>query len=95
MAVILKISRDFYNKSIRQLQLVQDAAASVVTRSEILLLVHKSPNLSGQSYLSDVLTQYEPCRRLGSGGSGLQAVPRVKIGTNYHKSQTTDNVYLF
>ncbi len=46
----------------------------------MLLLVHKSLNRVGPTYLSDLLTQYEPCRPLQSAGSGLLTVPRIKTG---------------
>ncbi|KAK0150927.1 hypothetical protein N1851_007965 [Merluccius polli] len=79
-------------KSIKQLQLIQNAAARVLTRTKrsehitpvlkidvkVLLLVYKSLNVSGPEYMSDILVEYKPSRALRSTDSGQIVEPRVQ-----------------
>ena len=48
---------------------------------KVLLLVFKSLNGLGPSYLSHLLLPYEPSRALRSSGSGLLIVPKVRSKT--------------
>ncbi len=79
--------------SIRQLQLIQNAAARILTRTRtsehitpvlrslhwltVLLLVYKSLNGLGPKYIADMLTEYKPNRPLRSLGSSPLETPRV------------------
>ena len=45
---------------------------------KVLLLVYKSLNGLGPSYIADLLPRYEPARSLRSAGSGLLVVPKIK-----------------
>lgn len=54
------------------------AVSHRINVKDVLLLVHKSLIGWGPGYLTDLLTQYEPCRPLRSAASGLLAIPRVK-----------------
>ncbi len=68
-------------KTIRQLQLIQNAAARILTR--ILL------NGLGPKYIADMLTEYKPNRPLRSVGSSWLEIPRVhtKQGESYQLIQ--------
>ncbi len=79
-------------KTIRQLQLIQNAAARILTRTrksehitlvtfridfKELLLVYKSLNGLGPKYIADILTEYKPNRPLRSLGSSQLEISRV------------------
>ncbi|KAI5616987.1 hypothetical protein C0J50_23461, partial [Silurus asotus] len=68
------------NKCINKIQLVQNAAARVLTRSK--KYDHITPvliTLNGLApqYLSELLYQYDPPRLLGSKGAGYLLVPQI------------------
>ncbi|KAK0137496.1 hypothetical protein N1851_026296 [Merluccius polli] len=80
-------------KSIKQLQLIQNAAArnkeirahysspkvfTLAPNVKVLLLVYKSLNGSGPEYMSDILVEYKPSRALRSTDSGQIVEPRVQ-----------------
>ena len=93
-------------KTINSLQLLQNSAARVLTRTrgrehitpilkslhwlpvrfridfKVLLLVFKSVNNLGPSYLSDLLSPYRPPRTLRSSSTGLLTIPRVGSKTH-------------
>ncbi len=79
-------------KTIRQLQLIQNTAARILSIShqsshwlpvtfridfKVLLLVYKSLNGLGPTYIADMLTEYKPNRPLRSLGSSQLETPRV------------------
>ncbi|KAL0152406.1 hypothetical protein M9458_052129 [Cirrhinus mrigala] len=67
--------------SINKLQIVQNAAARVLTRFcisyKILLLTYKALNGLAPAYLTSLLPRYIPSRSLRSQNSGLLVVPRI------------------
>ncbi len=77
--------------SINKLQIVQNAAARVLTRSrkydhvslleKILLLTYKALNDLAPAYLTNLLSRYNPTRSLRSQNSGLLVVPRIAKST--------------
>ncbi len=77
--------------SINKLQIVQNAAARVLTRSrkydhvslleKILLLTYKALNDLAPAYLTNLLSRYNPIRSLRSQNSGLLVVPRIAKST--------------
>ncbi len=83
--------------SINKLQVVQNAAARVLTRSrkydhitpilqyrisyKILLLTYKALNGLAPAYLTSLLSRYNPSRSLRSQNSGLLVVPRIAKST--------------
>ncbi len=91
--------------SINKLQIVQNAAARVLTRSrkydhitpilqslhwlpikfrisyKILLLAYKALNDLAPTYLTNLLSRYNPTRSLRSQNSGLLVVPRIAKST--------------
>ncbi|KAI5097846.1 hypothetical protein C0J45_11573, partial [Silurus meridionalis] len=89
------------SKCINKLQLVQNAAARVLTRSrkydhitpvlisidyKILLLTYKALNALTPQYLSELLYQYNPSRSLRSQNSGLLVVLRIAKSTKGGRS---------
>ncbi len=91
---------DYYNallggcpaSSINKIQIVQNAAARVLTRSrkydhitrisyKILLLAYKAQNDLAPAYLTNLLSRYNPTRSLRSQNSGLLVVPRIAKST--------------
>ncbi len=79
-------------KTIRQLQLIRNTAARILTRTrksehitlvtfridfKELLLVYKSLNGLGPKYIADILTEYKPNRPLRSLGSSQLEISRV------------------
>ncbi len=77
--------------SINKLQIVQNAAARVLTRSrkydhvslleKIFLLTYKALNDLAPAYLTNLLSRYNPTRSLRSQNSGLLVVPRIAKST--------------
>ncbi len=75
--------------SINKLQIVQNAAARVLTRSpikfrisyKILLLAYKALNGLAPAYLTNLLSRYNPNRSLRLQNSGLLVVPRIAKST--------------
>ena len=92
-------------KQITHLQLLQNSAARVLTRTrkrehitpvlkslhwlpvsfridfKVLLLIHKSLNGLGPSYISELLVPYRPSRALRSSNAGLLTVPKPRTKT--------------
>ncbi len=70
--------------SINKLQIVQNAAARVLTLLQfykILLLGYKALNDLAPAYLTNLLSRYNPTRSLRSQNSGLLVVPRIAKST--------------
>ncbi len=53
---------------------------------KVLLMVFKCLNGLGPSYLSELLLPYKPSRTLGSSGSGLLVIPKVRTRTHREAS---------
>lgn len=73
----------FHTKQVRllqQLQLIQNAAARILTGTfQILLLVHKALDGLAPQFISDLLTVYNSVRPLLSPGSDLLNVPEPHL----------------
>ncbi len=75
---------------INKLQMVQNAAARVLTRTrkydhispvKILLITYKALNGLAPQYLSELLSHYSPPRPLRSQNSGHLIIPRISKST--------------